>query len=70
MSPEQMFSLFAGFVAASFLIWVSNLVGVRRQSKGFSKVPDHAPDNKGKSRNDSRIQESYWNVSTFFGLKN
>jgi hypothetical protein len=68
MSPEQMFSLFAGFVAASFLIWFSNIVGGRR--KGFHPIPDQGPEAKNKSRNDSRIQESYWNVSTFFGLKN
>jgi hypothetical protein len=70
MSPEQMFSLFAGFIAASFLIWVSTLIGKERHPKSEYKAVDHDPDNKQKSKSDGRMQESYWNVSTFFGLKN
>lgn len=72
MSPEQMFSLFSGFLAAAFLIWISNTVGAAgRPSRGEHKAVDHDPENKPKSQSgDGRMQESYWNVNTFFGLKN
>jgi hypothetical protein len=75
MSPEQMVSLFAGFVAASGLIWVSNLVASRktRREAVYSKLvfvdPDKNHSNKTNPRQDTRIQESFLNVSTFFGLR-
>jgi len=70
-----MVSLFAGFVAASGLIWISNLVASRktRREAVYSKLvfvdPDKNRSNKTNPRQDTRIQESFLNVSTFFGLR-
>jgi hypothetical protein len=69
MSPEQMFSLFAGFIAASVLIWVSNVLETRKKRQLYSRIVPVDPDNKTKSHQENRIQESYLNVSTFFGLR-
>jgi hypothetical protein len=75
MSPEQMFSLFAGFIAASFLIWLTSYLEYGSKKKSRQSHAEHEPHphhplpQRAGERAGTRIQENAWNVSTFFGLR-
>ena len=84
MSPEQMFSLFAGFAAASFLIWLTAYLERGARSTKGKHLPmehnshphhnnehhhSHIPGRRPGERAGARIHEGAWNVSTFFGLQ-
>jgi hypothetical protein len=70
-----MFSLFAGFIAASFLIWLTSYLEYGSKKKSRQSHAEHEPHphhplpQRAGERAGTRIQENAWNVSTFFGLR-
>lgn len=65
MGPDEMFSLFAGFIFATLLIWFTGVI-TRNNKKDMhkEKKPKPQPDTKCPRRE----EDPNWNVSTFFRL--
>lgn len=61
-----MFSLFAGFFLATFLIWLTGFL-VREKKKSVHK--DKKPKNNPNANCPQRQESPNWNVSTFFHLR-
>ncbi len=64
MRLDEMLSLFAGFVFAAFLIWITNVcVGHKHQ-----KVHKQSKGEHYNQKKDPRQTPALWNVSAFFRL--
>lgn len=65
MGPDEMFSLFSGFILATFLIWLTGfIVGDNKKNVHKEKKTKDHPNTKCPRREETHS----WNVSTFFRL--
>ena len=65
MAPDEMLSLFSGFITASFLIWFTHVCTGEKYEKVHGEPKP--PQNKHARTGHSETTPS-WNVSAFFGL--